>query len=70
MTKRRIPKDMMLTESATPDVRVASTRVEARFENVNMDVCPVCQTALRCSTANGIDVMVCDSHNIVMPRKD
>lgn len=74
MTERRIPKDMMRAPESAVQAKtskgVMPSRITARFENISLDKCPVCQTTLRCSVANGIDVMVCDTHNIVMPKKD
>jgi hypothetical protein len=66
MTERITPDGM----KADPVIEEAAAVQTARFKNVHQDHCPICLTSFRQSEANGIPVMVCDSHAIVMPKKD
>ena len=45
-------------------------KVTSRVENTVEGVCPICQTALRPTFANGHRVLYCPSHNVVMPTRD
>lgn len=61
-TKRKIPA---LLQQAS-----AGAKETARQENVNEGFCPVCSTPMRPTTANGIRVLACLTHSIVMPVRD
>ena len=67
MTERIIP-DCMKPEVASENS--ADKQVTARFENVQENCCPVCNLPLRRSEANGVPIMICDTHSIAMPTKD
>ena len=47
-----------------------ATKQTSRVENLSPDKCPICFNTFRISEANGIPVLVCDAHSIVMPLKD
>ena len=69
MSTLRIIPDCMkeeVAEVASP----ADNEVTARFENVVENHCPVCESPMRRSEANGVPVMICPDHSIVMPTKD
>lgn len=66
--ERIIPQGM---QSGMPIAVTASPGKEtARVENIRGDQCPICYKTFRLSEANGIPVLVCDAHAIVMPLKD
>lgn len=67
MIQRIIPEGMRPETAPTPEM--ASTET-ARFENTDVDKCPVCKEPMRRSLANDVPVMMCTSHSIVMPTKD
>lgn len=64
---RVIPKSM-LRETAAPSK--VEARTEIGFANDEEGVCPVCKTAMKLSTSNGVDVHVCFQHRVVMPLKN
>ena len=66
MTQRIIPVGMREEASGEPEKEVQT----ARFENVNLDKCPICQNQMRSVEANGAEAMYCDTHSILMPKKD
>lgn len=68
MTERIIPDSMKApaAEVASP----ADHEVVARFENVVENHCPVCETPMQRSEANGVPIMICREHAIAMPTKD
>jgi RNase P subunit RPR2 len=50
--------------------QVAKTDVTAKTENVKEGYCPICNTVMKPSTANGVRVITCLTHSIVMPVRD
>jgi hypothetical protein len=60
-TPRKIPA-LLQTASSGKEL--------ARQENINEGFCPVCNTPMKPTIANGIRVVACLTHSIVMPVRD
>ena len=58
---RKIPAILMQT------AKIAET---AKAQNVKEGYCPICDNVLRPSSANGVKVLTCLTHSIVMPVRD
>lgn len=45
-------------------------KVLSRVENTHEGFCPICDTQMSATEANGNPVLYCAAHNIVMPLRD
>lgn len=70
-TTRRIPKSMD-RGAILPSTALAAggNKTETAFANDVEGECPVCNTPMKLSVANGVDVYVCLQHRVVMPLKN
>ena len=51
-------------------MQTAKIAETAKAQNVKEGYCPICDTVLRSSSANGVKVLTCLTHSIVMPVRD
>lgn len=63
----RTPKEVL---EAAVEQAAAPTKTTARVENTREGVCPICQTQMQLSSANGHTVLYCADHSLVMPVRD
>jgi RNA polymerase subunit RPABC4/transcription elongation factor Spt4 len=71
--KRIIPDFMQQptpSKAVVEQAKNESTPTVARVENESPNACPICHRTYIMSEANGIAVMVCTDHAVVMPVKD